>query len=53
MDKQIVIRQQGPVVNRLSLYRGIHAIRHLSFPTSCDIRQKNYGPKVFLLTDQT
>ena len=33
-----------------SLYSGTCTIQRLSFPTSCDIRQKIYGPKVFLLT---
>ena len=32
------------------MYSGTCVIRHLSFPTSCDIRTKIYGPKVFLLT---
>jgi hypothetical protein len=33
----------------ITYYSGTCAIRHLSFPTSCDIRQF-YGPKVFMLT---
>jgi hypothetical protein len=31
-------------------YSGTCAIRQLSFPASCDIRQQNYDSKVFLLT---
>ena len=33
----------------ITYYSGTCAIRHRSFPTSCDIRQF-YGPKVFMLT---
>ena len=32
-----------------AMYSGICAIRHLSFPIFCDIRQIIYDPKVFLL----
>jgi hypothetical protein len=34
----------------LNIYSGTCAIRHLSFPTSCDNRHKSMVPKVFLST---
>jgi len=40
----------GNIVKSDKYYSGTCAIRHLSFPTTWDIRQKFMVPKYFLLT---
>ena len=49
MDTVVLIDQKY----KKCIYSGTCAIRHLSFLTSCDIRQKFMVPKVVLLTKKT